>query len=98
MRPRRIGRAAPLHKRARGEALTGSGVGDDHDFGLEDRVGAEREVTRGFFDRQAEDALEPPAFSVQQGDGGNGGTADLGRRARDVVERRFCRRVEDTAL
>lgn len=61
-------------------------------------MSAEGHITRGFGDGETDNALEPQALRVNQGDGGDGNAADLGGQAGDVVEGVLGGRVQEAAL
>ena len=53
-------------ERVVGEARVGLGVGDDHQVGLQEGVGAEGDIAGGFAHVQPDDALEPLALFVHE--------------------------------
>ncbi len=60
-----------------------------------DGIGAERQLSWGFADIEAEAALEPLAMVVDQRDQRDGGAADIGSQLGEIVEGRLVRRVEN---
>ena len=73
------------HQRVVGETGVGVGVGDDEEIRLENGVGAEGRMARGFGDGEAETGLEPLPVGGNQGNGGRGRTADVCGEAHDFI-------------
>ena len=86
------------HVRVVGEARVRLRVRDLHEVRLQDGVGAEGVVARGLRRGQADPGLEPLAVRVQQAHERDGRAADGGRDARQGVEVRFGRGVEDVGV
>lgn len=83
------------NQRIVGEARIERRVRDFKQIGGMQSVGAERNITRGMRDLDADARLEPLARAIDQRHEGDRRHAQPGGQARDVVERRLRRRVED---
>ena len=82
------------HQRVIVKARVAPGIVHRHHFGIENGVRAEGDVA-GCLRRFDPDArLEPLPVLIHQTDDGHRRAADLRRQARQVVKRRFSRRVE----
>ena len=75
-----------------------AGVADLVDGVAEDGGLAGGAAERGLDEVEAYVGLEPDAVGADEGDGGDGGVADLGGEAGDVVEDGIGRRVEDLVV
>ena len=77
------------------ESLVFQGVRDDQQAGLEDRVSAERHVSRDFRHVPADPRLEPLPVQVNEANQGDRSSADVSSKTGEIVESLFRRRVED---
>ncbi len=82
------------YERVVGKAWVFLSILYDQKVRLEDGMGAEGHVTRRFSVGEAQRGFEPLAFSVDEGDAGNGRSTDEGGQAHDVIVGIFGFRIE----